>query len=111
MSDYRYWLAGLRLTDGKRQLTRDEMQSLGISEDNIGSGFFRKRTGPREPFASLVAIWEQEGETLAIADGAYVPAQDVWLSACKYPIHEVEYRVATNAVTSEELAQLMEEFP
>jgi len=94
MADYTYWQSALRLTDGKRQLTREEMTSLRISEDDIGLGFFRMRAVPREPFSTAVAIWLSGDLVVTSMNGWNIAASasQVWLSACKYPIHESAYR-------------------
>lgn len=93
MATYAYWMAALRLTDGKRPLTRPEMTSLGISEDNPGSGFYRVRLVPRGPFDGPVAIWEDKdaGITATLA-GMNADVTETWLRACRYPIKEITYR-------------------
>lgn len=92
MASYDYWVAALRLTDGKRQLTRPEMASLGVSEDNPGSGFYRVRLVPRGPFDGPVAIWVHEGQPVATLAGMPADLTDTWLHACRFPIHERIYR-------------------
>lgn len=131
MATYDYWQAALRLTDGKRQLTRAEMTSLRISEDDVGCGFFRMRSGPRMPFTVPVAIWETTVSAnedplilltmnLALSGGEPSLPEDIWLHACKYPVHESAYRhrIKTGSwpdespvpVTAEELSESEREF-
>lgn len=104
MATYDYWQSALRLTDGKRQLTRPEMSSLGVSEDDVGLGFFRVRLVARGPFDGPIAIWEHEGEVIATLGGLTADLTDTWLHACKYPIHERIYRtyIETGAWPEEE---------
>lgn len=91
---YEYWQQALHITDGKRPLTREEMTGLRISEDEIGLGFFRMRSVPREPWSTAVAIWDTGQNIAASVDGWLIasPASHIWLSACKFPIHEDMYR-------------------
>lgn len=70
------------------------MTALRISEDDVGQGFFRMRSVPREPWSTAVAIWDTGQNIAASVDGWIIaaPASRLWLSACKFPIHEADYR-------------------
>lgn len=92
MSDgYEWWNKALKLAGNCRELTRDQMRDLGVSEGDPQSGFYRTRKfkdGPLVP----VAIWRDGGGRLfCLVDGKEVDAEATWTFACRTPITEQTY--------------------
>lgn len=91
-SDYNWWRQALKLAGGDcRELTRDQLALLGVSEDKPESGFFRNRVfkgGALVP----VAIWPgTDGKLVCLQGGEETDALRVWSYACRNPITEALY--------------------
>lgn len=54
-------------------------------------GFWRKRTSRAGPFVP-VAIWEADGNLVALVDGKEADPAEVWSYVCRFPITEEWYR-------------------
>jgi hypothetical protein len=91
---YRYWREGLKLTGGKRALSRDEQRDMGLSTEPQ-AGFWRRRLERGGGYVP-VALWKQGDEWRAIVNGRSADAEDVWTYCCNYPVTEDTYRAAAN---------------
>ena len=89
--NYSYWTLALGLTGGMRSLTRDEVKALGVTEVDVGLGFFKKRMSRGGPFAP-VAIWLDGAELVCVIDGKPASALDVWTYCCPHVVSEEMYR-------------------
>lgn len=87
---YGYWRAALEITGGKRPLTRDEMLSLGVNENDVGCGFFKKKID-RDVYAPA-AIWPSSNGLIGAVNGLSAEAELIWTYCCKHPIAEAAYR-------------------
>lgn len=100
---YSYWHRALAVTNGERALTRDEMQSLGLTHE-VGAGFFLKRQRytrlVRDDTWAASAIWPSEGAMVAYTRKpsplVAVPADDLWIWCSGYPITEERWKALTN---------------
>lgn len=79
MGSYKYWKDALKGVFGE------------IHDGHPQPGYYRKRTGKSAGYVP-VAIWEQEGQTVAIVDGVAADADEIWTWVCPYPIPEQWYR-------------------
>jgi hypothetical protein len=89
-----WYFKALELGGGNR-LTREQMQSLGVSENDPQPGFYRKRNkgGSDMP----VAIWEGAEGVVALAGNEPTDPVAIWSWVCSWPISEDVYRdVAEN---------------
>jgi len=94
MTSTSWYFKALEMGGGNR-LTREQMQALGVSENDPQPGFYRKRNkgGSDVP----VAIWEGSEGIVAIAGDSPVDPVDIWSWVCSWPISEEVYRdVAEN---------------
>jgi hypothetical protein len=89
-----WYFKALELGGGNR-LTREQMQSLGVSENDPQPGFYRKRSkgGSDMP----VAIWDGAEGLVALSGNDPVDPVEIWSWVCSWPISEDVYRdVAEN---------------
>ncbi|MES0071871.1 hypothetical protein [Mesorhizobium sp. M0058] len=88
---YGWWRQALKLAGGGgRELTRDQLALLSLSEDNPESGFFRNRPFKDAPLVP-VAIWRDGQRIICLQGGKEADAQQVWSYACRNPISEALY--------------------
>ncbi|MCB1460936.1 MAG: hypothetical protein KDJ90_00555 [Nitratireductor sp.] len=73
------------MTDGKRELSREEMSKLGIHENQPECGYYRDRSG------KAIAIFEQDGEIVALAGGIASDPARAWSFGCKFPVTYEQY--------------------
>lgn len=87
-----WYFKALELGKGNR-LTREQMQELGVSENDPQPGFYRKRI--KDGSDIPVAIWATEMGLVALAgndpSGAVDPLE-IWSWVCSWPISEEVYR-------------------
>lgn len=88
---YDFWQKAIQKTGGRRGLTREELKELQINEDEVGCGFFRRRTESRGVFKPI-AIFLHEGELVALLDGKRADAGKNWLWCAPHPVTEAAYR-------------------
>lgn len=79
MADYTYWKNALAGTFGE------------VHDGDPQPGFYRKRTGKAQGFIP-VAIWEQDGKVIALADGREADANEIWTYCCPHVVTEEQYR-------------------
>lgn len=79
MSEYNYWNNALKGEFGP------------IHDSDPRPGFYRKRTGRAAGYIP-VAIWDDFGMIVAIADGERVDANSIWTYVADKPITEAQYR-------------------
>lgn len=84
-----WYFKALELGKGNR-LSREQLQELGVSENDPQEGFYRKRIkgGADLP----VAIWATEMGLVALAGNEPADPVEIWSWACSWPIYEDVYR-------------------
>jgi hypothetical protein len=91
MTDQYDWWRQAKKISGGRELTRDQLALLGVSEDHPESGFFRNRPFKDAPLIP-VAIWrDASGTIICLQGGEEADALRVWSYACHWPIDEDLY--------------------
>ena len=91
MTDQYHWWRQAKKLSGGRELTRDQLALLGVSEDHPESGFFRSRPFKDAPFEP-VAIWRDAAGTMICLQGDRpADALRAWGYACRWPIEELLY--------------------
>lgn len=78
MASYEYWesvLAG---------------NALPVHEDDPQPGFWRKRTGKAKGYIP-VALWEQGGKMVGVANLGVIDPKDIWTYCCTHAITEQQY--------------------
>lgn len=78
MANYDYWNNALAGNFGP------------VHDSDPQPGFYRKRVSRGGPFAP-VAIWEAEGQMIALVDGKQSDANEIWTYVCQHPIAEAHY--------------------
>jgi hypothetical protein len=81
--DYAYWrnaLAGV---------------AMPIHDSDPQPGFYRKRVSRGGAFVP-VAIWEHEGQMVAVVDGKPTDAAEIWSYCCQHPVTEEAFRARTD---------------
>lgn len=79
MADYSYWANALKGEFGP------------IFDSEAFPGFYRKRTGKAAGYVPC-AIWEQDGNLVALVDGQAADPSAVWSYVADKPISEAHYR-------------------
>lgn len=79
MNDYTYWTNALAGKFGE------------VHDGHPQFGFYRKRTGKAQGYIPI-AIWEQDGKIIALADGREADANEIWTYCCPHPVTEEQYR-------------------
>lgn len=94
MTDTAWYFKALELGKGNR-LTREQLQELGVSENDPQPGFYRKRVKSGSDIP--VAIWHTEMGLVALAGNDPADPFEIWSWVCSWPISEEVYRdVAEN---------------
>lgn len=90
-----WYFKALELGNGNR-LTREQQQTLGVSENDPQPGFYRKRVKHGSDIP--VAIWHtDDGLIVALVGNEPVDPFEIWSWVCSWPISEEVYRdVAEN---------------
>jgi hypothetical protein len=65
--------------------------TLPVHDSDAQPGFWRRRASRGGPFLP-VAIWEQDGNLVALSDGHEADAGEIWSFVCRYPVSEEAYR-------------------
>lgn len=95
---YDWWMTALELAGDYGSLTREQMVTLGIHEDEPKAGFYRapseRVSSGGEVHDSHIAIWPHGGTLVALWDGAPIETTAAWGWCCRYPISEERYRRA-----------------
>lgn len=88
---YAWWRKALEMGGG-RELTRDQLLTLSLSEGHPEAGFYRKRMG-KDGRSVPVAIWPDEAGGFHCLVGDYAAnAIDEWTYLGRWPISEAVYR-------------------
>lgn len=88
---YAWYFKALELVGDCGELSREHMKTLGVSESDPKSGFYRRRTSKDGPWQT-VAIWiDPKGQLVCLVDGRITDAESVWTWACRNPISEETY--------------------
>jgi hypothetical protein len=61
-----------------------------VHDSDPQPGFYRKRVSRGGVFLP-VAIWEHEGQMIALVDGKQADADEIWTYVCQHPISEQHY--------------------
>ncbi len=61
-----------------------------VHDSDPQPGFFRKRLSRGGAYVP-VAIWEHEGQIVALVDGKQADANEIWTYVCQHPISEQHY--------------------
>lgn len=61
-----------------------------VHDSDPQAGFYRKRVSRGGAFLP-VAIWENEGQMIALVDGKQADANEIWTYVCQHPITEAHY--------------------
>ncbi|MCO4316306.1 hypothetical protein M8997_003850 [Phyllobacterium sp. 21LDTY02-6] len=89
-NQYAWYFKALELAGDCGELSREQMKTLGVSEGDPKSGFFRRRAHKDGPWQT-VAIWFDNLNTVCLVDGRPADAESVWTFACRNPISEGTY--------------------
>jgi hypothetical protein len=94
MTSTAWYFSALEMGKGNR-LSREQMQTLGIAENDPQPGYYRKRN--KGGIDVPVAIWSGAEGIVALAGNDPVDPVDIWSWVCSWPISEEVYRdVAEN---------------
>lgn len=93
---YAWWLDAIELAGDWGKLTREQMAVLGIHEGEPKAGFYRAPPARSRlvdgATDSFIAIWQHDGEMVAVWDGEPIDACAAWTWCARYPISEDRYR-------------------
>lgn len=91
--NYSYWTNALAGTFGP------------VHDGDPQPGFYRKRTGKAAGYIP-VALWEQDGKIVGVANLVVIDPSEIWTFCCPYPITEKQYwdRVNTGKWWDEDAA-------
>ena len=95
---YDWWLSALELAGDYGVLTREQMYTLGVHEDEPQPGFYRvpppkRRLRDDDPIDDAwVAIWPTDNGLAALWNGEPTEPCAAWAWCCKAPVSEERYR-------------------